>query len=387
MTISRFTSDVRFEIDGQVMPAPIHYQFANDLLTPSDAVSVEWPMSLSLWRTCALDAPLVMYIDDAPVLGGLIDEVKENNRGTFGVTALDRIGRGLVKESVDGAGFSVRGLTLEQAVMRCVGPWFERVEFHNARDRRLRRGRGRIRRAAQEPLTRREAAVIPRRIAAGETRFGALESILEPLGLLAWASGDGTTLIVTRPHVRQEPQYAFFDHPGESQVMAMSMATSNAGRYALVEVSGTGRATGGEARQVEAGERASEFAQRNRIGIARDTSGDFRHPARLFLAEEVASTAEARALAHRVMRESLAESRTVTVTVPGHGQFLDSSMPTTYAPDTVASIEKWVRKAPDDDTPAQLFNAEMYISSVTFSGSRDGQTTELALTPLEIELT
>jgi len=382
----RLISEVRVLGPEGPLPPPISFQVTLDVLTPGDSVVLEWPLTRRTWDLVPLDTELTVLIDGVEKVLCYVEERAEAARGTFRVSALDKMGRGLVKESVDGAGFSVDGLTLEQAALKCAGPWFDKVTFSNATNRLLQRGRGRKVSSGPEPIDADTARLIPRRIQAGETRIGALESILEPLGLLAWANGPGTELILTRPQYVQAAQYEIVDSVVASQVVESQYQESNAGRYATVEVSGSGRATGGEVGVIGATERASEFAQRHRIGVAQDDSGDFLQPARLFLLEQSSSADEAQAIATRILKESLAESRQFTATVPGLGEYLDRTVPTLYVPDTVARVSKTIKTAPDDDRPAVLIDEDMYVTAVTYSGARRGQLTTLTLVPLTQEL-
>jgi len=377
--------DIRIEVEGQQLRPPISYSIDVDLLQPADAMSITMPLDRRSWDSCPLDGQYRVFIDDTPVVSGFVDS-KLDNGDSFTVQGRDRTGR-LVDESVPGAGLTIRDKLLSQAVLEIVRPWYSAVTFSNAEDRRLRRGRGRKVHASREPaLSAQQWRAVPRRIDAGTSRQEALERILEPLQLLSWGAADGETLVIARPHFRQAPQYSFIGHPERSNVKSLTLSASTQGRYRTIEVSGSGRPPGVPVAPVAPGQQRFKYVNRNRIGVATDDS-DFLYDKRLFIISEMRSTDEAQHLAERTMRQGMAQARTASVIVPGHGQCVEGSPHTTlYTVDTVAHVEKWIETAPGDDTPTVLVRNNMYVTRVTYTGDRNNESTELALSPLDVEL-
>ena len=385
MTVAERQHDIRIEVEGKRLRPPISYSIDVDLLQPADAITITMPLDLQTWDACPLDAEYCVFIDDTPVVTGFVDQ-KLDNGDSFTVQGRDRTGR-LVDESVPGAGLTIRNKLLSDVILELARPWYTAVSFSNAGDRRLRRGRGRKAWSSREPaLTAAQWRAMGIRIDAGTSRQEALERILEPLQLLSWGAADGRTLVVARPHFRQAPQYAFHAHPERSNVTRLTVSASTQGRYRTIEVSGSGRPNGAKVPPVPPGQKRHKYVNRNKIGVATDDS-DFRHPKRLFVVSEMRSVEEAQALADRTMRQGLAQARVATVSVPGHGQYVENSPhPTLYAVDTVAHVEKWIEAAPGDDTPSVLFRANMYVTRVTYRGDRSDESTELSLSPLDVEL-
>ncbi|WP_428264798.1 phage baseplate assembly protein [Haliangium sp.] len=389
--------EVTFEVGGRAVRTPLSYSIDVDLLQPADAFTLAFPLDAHTWRCIPLDAEVQVAIDGVPVLNGFVDSLRDNGDGTFVAEGRDRSGR-LVDESVPGAGFAVANKRLSEVVEDLVAPWYTGVTFSNAADRRLRRGRGKKSPAGKEPaLTRQERLATAQRIEAGTTRWEALERFLRPLQLLAWSTADGRELVLARPQYDQAPQYELFETLAASNVKRMSLSKSVAGRYALLEVSGSGRPPGVPAPPfipTFPGQKRPKYVARNRIGVARDgpaddgTGEDFIHPKRLFVVSEALSTAEAQLEAERALARGRVQARQLEVTVPGHGQWLDgASAPTLYAPDTVAIVRKEVEAAPGDDAPAVLVDASFYCTRVTYQGSRDDEQTTLGLVPLGTFLT
>jgi prophage tail gpP-like protein len=281
-------------------------------------------------------------------------------------------------------------------ILELVRPWFERVEFSNAKDRALRRGEGKQARAGREPaLTAAQVRAMGQRIEAGTARWEGVERILRPLGLLAWGSADGKTLVVASPNYTQAPQYEFFETvQNGSNVTRLSLTKSTTSRYAQIVVSGSGRPLRVSAPTVQtpAGQQRAEEVRGNRVAMALDNPGskdgtglDFLHPKRLFLATEGLTIEEAQREAERALARGRARAREVEVTVPGHGVVLDGAHQTTlYAPDTVATVYKEIEAAPGDDTPQTIVDTNFYVTRVNYQGTREGgESTSLSLVPLE----
>jgi prophage tail gpP-like protein len=381
----------RIKIDGRELRPPTDYSIDFDILEPADAFSMTLPLDAESVAVAALDAPFQVMVDDTVVISGLIDEAEETADGSLAIRGRDRVGR-LVDESVPGAGMRLGQTTVEQAALRIVRPWFDRVEFSNAENRRLVRGRGRKTRSGREPaLTAAQRRQIPRRIDAGAKRWEALMAILEPLRLLAWSRGDGKALVIAAPNYNQAPQYQLVEEFTRSNVTAMSRRRATADRYATIEVSGSGRPPGVPAPPwfpAYPGQKRPKYVNRGRVGIARDTTGDFRSDKRLFVISEAMSQGEAQELAARAMGQGLVNAEQISITVPEHGQRRPgTSIRTLYAPDTVARVRRQIERAPGDDAPTVLVSGDYLITRVSMTSSRgQGEQTQLSLSPLGVEL-
>ncbi len=373
--------DVRIAVAGITLRRPLDYHVEVDLLEPADAFSFVLPLDKQTWHRAEPDSEVVIFIaaagTETAILSGFIDDRKDRGDGRFEVSGRDRTGR-LVQESVPGAGLRVGGQLLGDVAHQIVAPWYPKIIFDNARNRRLVRGRGPQSRAGKEPaLTAKQAKTIPRRIAAGTPRWSALQRFLSPLELLAWGQADGEALVIARPHYEQEAQYEFFETlAGPTNVLHMGYGESVADRFASIETGGTGRRT------------STREGAANRAGIARNgpnpdgTGEDFQHPKRLFVPTEARSAAEAQREAERILAERDAGGRVCSIRARGHGQTRPgASRPVIFAPDTVCRARKEVEKSPTDGRPAALFDSKWYVTAVTYSGSRTEQQSEITLVP------
>lgn len=386
--------DVAVIVEGKRLQTPIAYSVDVDLLQPADSFSATFPLDRQTWDLCVLDGEITITIDDVPAINGFVETVSENGDGSFTVQGRDRTGR-LVDESIPGANYPVASKLLSDVLLDLVRPWYTAISFSNATDRRLRRGSGTQVTAGREPaLTFQQVRAIGRVIDAGTSRWEAVEHVLRPLGLIAWGSADGVTLVVAQPNYSQGIQYTFFETPAEAQsnVLSMKVSKSTANRYAQIIVSGSGRGLFVPAPPFVptfAGEQRPKVVNSNRLGAARDnadtddgTGADFVYPKRLFVVSEALSTQEAQVEADRAMARARVNARSVELTVPGHGQLLEGArQPTLYAPDTMARVYKAVEAAPDDDTPEPLFDDDMYITRVAYSGKRTECQTTISLVP------
>lgn len=386
---------VRLLIDGRQLEQPLSYSVDVDLLQPADAWSITLPRTADSLRLAAVDAPARVEIDGVPVLTGFVGEVSLS-RAEIQVRGRDRVGR-LVDESIPGANYQIRDRRLSEAVRDLVQPWFTRVAFSNAVDRRLRRGRGRKAPTGREPaLTAAERRAVPRHIDAGTTRWAAVESLLKPLRLVAWASADGATLICARPHYGQEPQYDFFETVEASNVLSVTWSRSVETRYALIEVSGSGRPVGVPPPPVVTlpGRKPPKRVNRSRIGIAKDgpasdgTGGDFRHPKRLFVVSDALSLDEAQAEAERTLNRQRASAQTIQVAAPAHGQIRPGArQPTLFTVDTVARVRIDAERSVADRRPETIVASSMWVSRCVYRADRRTEQTEISLLPLGTEIT
>lgn len=375
------------KIDGREIRPPIEYSIDLDMLEPTDAFTATVPLDKVTADRGQLDAPFQLSVDGAALMTGWLGQAQETTDNTLLLRGMDKAAR-LVAESVPGAGMRLGSTTVEGSALRVVEPWYDTIEFSNAKNRRLSRGRGRKSRSGREPsITAAQRRQIPRRIEAGAKRWEALMSILEPLRLLAWSRGDGTALVIAAPNYEQAPQYWFSEAFDRSNVMTMGRQRSVDDRYSIVEVSGSGRPPGIPAPPffpAFPGQKRPRYVNRGRIGIARDTTGDFQRQKRLFVNSEALSQGEAQELAERMLGQGLVNAEQIEVEAPGHGQVRQGTTTRTlYAFDTIARVRRVVEAAPGDDRPAVLYEKDMYITRVNMASSRQqGETTRLTLSPV-----
>lgn len=385
-------ADIAITVEGAELPTPISYQCEVDLLTPADSLQFTLPLDAETLAKVPLDGEVQLYIDGAPVFNGFIETTGLTPANEIRVEALCRVGR-LVAESVPGAGFGVLGKRMATVIRDVIGDVFDRIEFSNARDRRLRAGRGKRGRAGSEPaITVGDALATVQHIEAGTPRWTALERIFAALQLLAWSSGDGRALIVARPQYDQEPTFDVYETRDESNVKEFDLTRSNANRYSEIEVSGSGFPPGISPPprvQVVPGVAPPRFVSRNKIGRVLDgpnpdgTGGDFLRRKRLFVVSEALNQQEAAIEALRYAARAKATARQITLTLADHGQVREGTQyRTLYTPDTIATCLKTIDAAPGRTDESVLVRAPFYVTSARYSGSRTEEQTILRLVPV-----
>ena len=345
------------EVQGVEIRMASSYSVDIDLLQPADGFQLTVPLDARTVSLIPLDAEFDFRIDGQPIVTGFVDRLDETADNQLQVAGRCRTGR-LVDESVDGAGFSIaRGTRLADAVKRVVGQWYGRIEFRGALQ-------------GWDPGSQ----SLPHRVkcAAGMVRMEALDRILEPLRLIAWPEGDSvggtSTLVIGQPDYRQAPAFNFVYGGHISNVVTMRRTRSTESRYATYEVGGTS-GTG------------------NRLGVARDESGDFLRAKRLYIPREPDSDMTADERARRIMAQANASGYELHVTAAGHGQYRPgASTATIFQPDAIARCVRQVRASAIDDTLVTLYDHPAYITRVTYSADESGARTSLSLVPLHTEL-
>lgn len=345
------------EVQGVEIRMASSYSVDIDLLQPADGFQLTVPLDARTVSLIPRDAEFDFRIDGQPIVSGFVDRLEESADNRLQVSGRCRTGR-LVDESVDGAGFSIaKGTRLRDAIKRVVGQWYSRIEFRAALQ-----GWN----PGSEPLPHRV------KCAAGMVRMEALDRILEPLRLIAWPEGDSvgrrSTLVIGQPDFRQSPAFNFAYGGHTSNVLAMRRTRSTESRYATYEVGGTS-GTG------------------NRLGVARDESGDFQHGKRLYTPREPDSDMTADEHARRIKAQADASGYELHVTAAGHGQYQPgASTATIFRPDTVARCVRMVRASAIDDTLVTLYDHPAYITRVTYTADESGARTAMSLVPLHTEL-
>lgn len=363
----------------------ISYDIQQDMLTAADGFSLqlgpadpEGEEFAGVFAAVAPDTQVDVLLDDVTILSGYIDDrvgASTMDADVITISGRDRAGR-LVDESMPLLSFS--GLDLEQLALKIASPWFDRVDFSNATNRGLLRGKARGAkggRAYKEPGVPRAARAY-RKVEPGEKRWDVLEYFLHELELLAWSAGNGHSLVIGQPNYDQEPTYDFF-HPragsaraAKGNVLSFTLTESVGERYSQVVAVG---ANVGNA--VNYGEKTVK-----RRGVASNGPGlygvgkDFQQRKVLLVADDsVKDDAQAKVHATREMAERDAQGYEIRVQVEGHAQELEGARaPTLYACDHMAMVE------------SEVFGVKglFLITSVRFTRDRQqGELTEIRMVP------
>jgi prophage tail gpP-like protein len=362
-------------VDGKEIRDWESYSIDTSMTTPVDSFRLRHVFSREVWDACREDRPVQICIDGTPVITGLIDDREAaEDEYAIDISGRCKVGR-LYDDAADSISFA--GLSLKDLIEQLAVPPFSRVVLDAARDRDLRRGKGKKARAVNGPIP------IPTRgstqIEIGQTRWSVIADLIEQAGLLARSSGDGKELIVAPPNYAQEIQFRFFrpapdsKRPRESTVKAMSVKLSTADRYSRVIVVGSGAGTSvnfGSAVAARFGEARDNPFQLNGAG------DDFTLPKRLVVQRSLQSTDEANELARREMAHRDAQGDIVTVMAAAHGQRIAGAFTTLFGCDLLASVE-------DERTGV---TGTYLIESCAFEGNRSSQQTRMKLVRKNAEL-
>lgn len=370
------------EVEGVELPTPISWTLSVDLLDPCDELTASFPLFVRP-DELPLDGRVTLRLGTATVFTGRIDDRDYTADDTWSIRCRDTCAK-LVDESVPGAGWTIGRGAVEPELLRIITPWFGTIRYSNASDRILRRGSRRgLAAVGREPVSAKQLRAVGMYIDAGTTRWAALQRFLEPLGYLAWSSGDGTALIVAAPNYSQSPQYRFVKRPSGSNVLSMSASRSIGERYQQIVVSGTHLAPGAIRIQPVTlpGQKKKKYVVNRSLGVATDTSGDFRSDKRLFVIEESVYPKEAQQRAERLLGQQMAKASEISVTVPGLGQEIEPGAFVLYAPDTLAEVRLDTAVDSNSDRAYTVIDAVYYITAVNFNSGPDGSRTEMKLIP------
>ena len=369
---------IAITIEGKEIAGWIDYEIQSSMIVAADAFSMSRPWDREAWDLCALDSKIRVSIDGVTILDGLIDRrCKRTADGVIEISGRDKVGR-LVDESAPSIAYD--GLEMTEAIRRLASPWFGKVVLSDARNRAVRRGKGRRVPAGTEPVVIQKRAASRGRVHPGESRWKVIEEIVSQAGLICWSSADGRELVVGRPNYAQAPQFLIVHtKPGSSSRATckdLQREEDNGDRYSMIVVVGAGGIT------------ANDYgdATCHRRGIVVDNEGtvdgtgrDFKYPKRLIMPErsyesnEEASRVAAREQARRDYRRI-----TVTATMDHHGQYLTTGAPTLFAPNTIARVI---------DEELEESEDHYLITECTYRGSRtDGEITTLSLVPTDTEI-
>lgn len=329
-------------VEGQQVSGWSSGNIESSIITPADRFVMRMPFSLSAWLILRNDARITIKADGTTLIDGFIDRrVRQGRAGMLEIHGRDRVGR-LCDESAPAIDYT--GMTELEAIRRLTSPWFSPndIVLSNARNRRLRRGKGKRVAAGNEPVVTINVKV-PRRGAVhpGETRWQLIHEILSRSGQIGYSSSDGKEFIFGKPNQGQAPQYMFaLAAPGSSSLTTVRdlIITEDSGeRYSMYLCAGVG------------GQGDTNFGKNvtDNRGVAFDnpfnkvdgTGRDFIHPKRMFLPERAYdSFGDAdRVAANEKARRDL-KRHEISVEMHTFGQDLGTSDPTLFAPDTVARV-------------------------------------------------
>jgi len=369
------TDKVAVMVEGQLIRDIVSYSVENDMLSPADGFQLSVaPLTRKLYELCKPDASVQIYINGTVVLSGFIDD--RTRRGSrdagnvLSVSGRDRGGR-LVDESM--ALTTFRGLSLRALAEKISWPWFSKVSFSNAENRRRVRGkRAALAPVANEPVIKlfNERTKTRRKVEPGEKRWDVLSYFLEPAQLLAWSNASGDTLIVGQPNYRQGTQYHFRALlPSTTSVFPANVEhweviDSSAERYTTITAMGAARGDGPT---------YSPSMLRNQ---ATAKSKNLRRTKHLIVADDdIKNPQDAEDRAKREMRLRDAKGHVIKLTVSGHSHELGKKR-TLYAFDTMCQfVDELIG-----------LSARYLIVSAEFTGARTAQNTSLTLVPEGAEL-
>lgn len=359
------------EIDGW-----LEYQVDSSLVEPADSFVLRRPFDRDAWQLCRLDARVRVLVDGITMINGFIDSHDYRAKdGVLEIAGRDIVGR-LVQESAQRTRYG--GLDMKQTIEAIASPWFRTVTFTNARNRKIRRGKGH-----QVPSSDEAIQLPPRpkkqRIEPGRFRWDVISEIVSTAGLIAWSSADGQELFVGRPNHNQAPQYlcrvASERSPERSTVVDLNYTESNADRYAKVIALGAGANSDAD---YGAAVTRSAYVVDNEDNIVDGTGRDFLYPKELRTVQQtMRDNDEASRFAAREQARRDFTRNQVTVEMPYHGQIVAGTRRTLFAPDTIARVVI-------DDIDV---DEEYMVYACSFKSSRSsGETTTLQMVPRGTEI-
>jgi prophage tail gpP-like protein len=378
------THVIRAIVEGQEVGDFESGSVESSIITPADKFVLRMPYSQTADRTFRRDAHITILADGVVLIDGFVDKRKKlSSRGMgakFEVSGRDRVGR-LVDESAPAVSYD--GMTVLEAVRRLASPWFspDQVVIDNARNRRVRRGKGRRVAAPAEPVVTFNVRV-PRRgqVHPGETRWHLIHEILSRAGMVGWSSSDGRELFIGVANQEQAPQYLFVQGGPDSRlqttVREMTWEEDDGDRYSLYLCAGVGGQGDTNFGPNVTDQRGRAFD--NPFDKIDGTGRDFIHPKRMFLPERAYdSFADATRVAELEMKRRDMKRHTMSVEMDTFGQDLGSGEPTLFTTDTIGHVID--EEAGIDDL--------YYLISCTYSFVRQGgETTLIHMVPQGTEI-
>lgn len=374
--------EIRIVTNGAVIGGWTGYHVDSSMITPSDQFELRRPFDAQAWNLLRRDSDVQIEIDGAPIVRGFVEgRQKSSKAGTMRIWGRDRAGR-LVDESAPSIDYS--GMTILQAFKTLADPWFGTISLSDARNRRIRVGKGKRVASGAEPTFTINVRV-PRRGAVhpGEKRSQIMHEIAARAQILWWSSADGKEIIVGKPNHNQQPQYEFVHAKTGStkkgNVKDLTITEDDGDRYSVIMCGGVGGAT-----PHDYGSNVTD-----RRGVVYDspfnkidgTGRDFIHPKRLFLPErDFESYGDASRVAANEQARRDYKRHLISVEAPLHGQFLENGgPPTLFAPNTVARVI-------DEEQDPQLDDTYLIVSCAYSSNRDQGETTTMHLVPTGTEI-
>lgn len=368
-------------VEGQQVSGWQSGSIESSMVVAADKFVLRMPFSRGAWLTLRNDAKIAIKVDGTTMLEGFIEKrIKTGRAGVLEVHGRDRVGR-LVDESAPAINYT--GITILEAVRRLASPWFEpsQVVISNAKNRRLRRGKGRRVASPAEPVVSINVRV-PRRgnVHPGETRMQLIKEILSRSSLVGYSSSDGKEFIIGKPNYSQPTQYTFvLAAPGsakfETNVRDMTITEDSGDRYSMYRCGGVGGQT-----DLNFGKNVQNngVAFDNPFNTLDGTGRDFIHPKRMYLPERSFDSfhdADRVAANEKARRDY--KRHQVAVEAADMGQNISPNDITFFAPDTMARV---IDEELDLDEP-------YLIVSCTYNFSRDnGDWTTMHLVPNGTEI-
>lgn len=374
------SSDISVIVEGQEVTGWISGNIESSIITAADHFVLRLPGTLRSWITLRRGAALTIKADGVTLMSGFIGRRNwKAKAGVLEISGRDRVGR-LVDETAPFINYS--GMTVLEAVRRLASPWFSVVSMSNARNRRLRVGKGKRVAAATEPVVTINVRV-PRRgqVHPGESRWQMIHEILSRAGLVGWSSADGTELIIGIPNQSQEAQYVFAQGADGGRVHTtvddIEITEDDEDRYSMIMVAGVGGQSDTNYGDNVVDNRGVVFDNPfNRID---GTGRDFIHPKRLFMPERAFETySDAQRVAKNEQARRDYKRHLVSAYMQGFGQSIDGSDELSiFAPDTVGRVI--VEELDIDDRYA--------VVACSYSFSRnEADTTTVHLVPTGTEI-
>lgn len=418
--------EVRVTVGGKTIEDWVRYGIRINMLEAADSFDLSFgPVRREVWDLVAPDEAVEIIMGDDTIMCGFIDErTRSGKANEINITGRCKCGR-LVDESMDLQTFD-QGNVLT-AVEAIVAPWFDKVVVSNENNRSLIQGRrafkvvatpppvalstlsttrfvldtatvpltadlknvlpgqpqfvlGQVLTSVRQDLGSRGRRIGPKKVDPGDTRWETLEHFLELDRLLAWSSANGKEFIVSLPHYKQSPQFAFFAPAHDSKraeqgnVIDFEYTDSVAERYSEITVVGSSRGDSRNYAKRVTRNKRSVFNGSGDRGIGRD----FKHRKVLIVSDhDVKNKEESFARAVREMSIRDATRASLSVTVRSHRQALrPGATAARFSTDTMCTWE---------DEALGIFG-EYLITGVEYGGGRGNRLTRLTLVPKGTDL-
>lgn len=368
-------------VEGARIPDWSGYHIESSMITAADQFELRRPFDPMSWHLLRRDAHITVRIDGTAVLDGFIDKrVKASAAGTMTISGRDRVGR-LVDESAPAIDYS--GMTLLAALQRLVSPWFERVTLSDARNRTLRKGKGKRLTGDKEPVET-IAIRVPRRgvVHPGQSRWAIIHEIAARASLLAYSSADGKEIFFGKPNYAQDPQYVFrhirLGSLAENTVRDLTITEDDGDRFSLIVCGGVGGQTDTNYGTNVTDHRGVSF---DNVLNRRDGTGrDFIHPKRLYMPErDYESYGDAQRVADNERARRDYKRHIVSIEADNHGQGAGTADAVLFAPNTIARVI-------DEDQDPVLDDLYLIVSCSYSSEREQGEYTTMHLVPTGTEI-